>query len=148
MNKASYITLMGRGAVGGALGGFVLLLVSVATYLVTQGHVPYPYLFVIPGLPLALGFGCLMGAAVGTVIWTIGRFANFEFGSVGRAVIGFVFVLIVMGFFALLSGTKQGLAQEPISWTRYVLGWGLAGVVLGVLPALLAKSKGHKTFQA
>ncbi len=126
---------------GGALGGFILLLISVFAYKLTLGYLPYPHLFLIQGLPLALGLGGLIGAAVGTAIWTMALVTHREFGVIGRVVIGFVIALIIIALFTLLGTEDRGLAHEPVSWTRQAINWMMVGIILGVLPGLMAGPK-------
>jgi hypothetical protein len=127
-----------RGALGGALGGFILLLISV---LFSIGHIAYPHLFVIQGLPLALGGGALVGAIVGTAIWMMQLITHTEFGAIGRAVVGFVIALIIIGLFSLIRTEDSGLAHEPISWTQQAINWMMVGIILGALSGLMARAK-------
>ena len=53
-----------RGSLGGAIVGLVMLIASAISYKSTLGYVPYAHLFIMPGLPLAVGFGALMGGFV------------------------------------------------------------------------------------
>src|SRR6266851_2793414 len=92
----SPIAVILRGALGGALGGFVLLLVLAIWYIVTLGGIPYAHLFIIPGLPLMLAIGVLAGVLVGGAILLARMVAGREFGPISRAVIGFVIIIIAL----------------------------------------------------
>ena len=119
----------------------MLLLISVFAYMFSLGYLPYPHLFLIQGLPLALSLGGLIGAAVGTAIWTMALVTHREFGVIGRVVIGFVIALIIIGLFTLLGTEGRGLAHEPLSWTRQAINWMMVGIILGALPGLMARTK-------
>ena len=118
-----------------------MLLISVFAYELTLEYLPYPHLFLIQGLPLALGLGGLIGAAVGTTIWMMGLVAHRKFGAIGRVVIGFVIALIIIALFTLIGTEDRGLAHEPVSWTRQAFNWIMVGIILGALPGLMARAK-------
>jgi hypothetical protein len=50
-----------RGALGGAVVGLFTIVESAIKYQLTLGYIPYAHLFIIPGIPMALGFGALAG---------------------------------------------------------------------------------------
>lgn len=142
MKTRSPVAIILRGTFGGALGGFILLLIS---FLSSIGRIAYPHLFIVPGLPLALLGGGLLGAVTGTAIWTMGLVMRREFGAIGRAVIGFVIALIIIGLFTLIGTENRGLAHEPVSWTRQAINWVTVGIILGALPGLIASAKHRKS---
>ena len=144
MNKKSLFPFLGRGAAGGALGGFTILMATITWYLVTLGGIPYAYLFIFQGLPLALGVGILVGGFVGAIIWTLGQVKAREFSSVGRTVIGFVIVLVVVVLFVALrpqDPEKLRFPREQVSWTQQAIKVVMLALVLGALPGVLAKPK-------
>src|SRR5438874_3012007 len=96
VNSGNSIAVILRSALGGTLGGFFLLLLSVFEYKFSLGYIPYPQLFLIEGLPLALGVGALAGAAVGGGILILRTMTGKEFGFAGRAVVGFIIILIAL----------------------------------------------------
>jgi hypothetical protein len=135
------LPFVARGALGGAIVGFIMLLVSVITYKITLGYVPYAYLFIIPGLPMALGFGALVGVLIGTSVWILSVISGRTFGSAGRAIIGFVTALIIVSLYAYLHTEEPGYYHATLTWTRKVFDWFLSGVLLGVLPGMMARQK-------
>jgi hypothetical protein len=147
MNTRSPVAVILRGALGGVLGGGSLLLISVFEYKLSLGYVPYPYLFIVPGLPLALALGALAGGVVAGVILLSRTLAGREFGLIGRAAIGFVTILValvVIGLYGLSrpgDPVKSRFPREPVSWTRQAASGVLFGLVLGVLPGLMARPK-------
>lgn len=103
-----------RGALAGALGGLVIILASMVRYLVTLGGIPYAHLFIIQGLPLMLVVGALAGALVSGAILFLRLVTGREFGPVGRGVIGFVTILIVLVVIGLF-----GRLRPDDLWCRF-----------------------------
>jgi len=140
-----------RSALGGALGGFIMLLFSVFEYKLSLGYIPYPYLFVIPGLPLVLLVGVLAGALVGGAILLARTMAGREFGPILRGVIGFVIILIallVIGLYGLSrpqDPEKSRFPREPVSWTRQAVNGVMIGLLFGSLPGLIAQPRGKSS---
>ncbi|MEK6334025.1 MAG: hypothetical protein AABM67_03690 [Acidobacteriota bacterium] len=147
MNTTSPVAVILRGALGGVLGGGSLLLISVFEYMLSLGYVPYPYLFIVPGLPLALALGALAGGVVAGVVLLSRIVAGREFGPIGRGAIGFVTILIalvVIGLYGLLRAedpVKSRFPRESVSWARQAANGVVIGIVLGVLPGLMARPK-------
>lgn len=110
------LPFVARGALGGAIVGFILILVSVITYKITLGYIPYAYLFIIPSLPMILGLPAVIGALIGTSIWILSVISGRTFGIAGRAIIGFVTALILLSLYAyFLCGYRMTRAREEWS---------------------------------
>jgi hypothetical protein len=103
-----------RGALGGALGGFVVWLIAMLADFLRLGYIPYPYLYV-SAIPLALLFGGVIGAIIGTTIWVLRRLTAREVGPVRRGIIGFVVALVAVGMFAYVLPEERGSTREPLS---------------------------------
>jgi hypothetical protein len=138
-NPASSIA---QGSLGGAIVGLVMLIASAISYKSTLGYVPYAHLFIMPGLPLAVGFGALMGGFVAVVIWLLSTVRRRAFGIAGRAIIGFMTALAVIGSYAYLQTETPGLYHEPLSWSGQVVYWLMNGAI-GVLPGVMSRQKIH-----
>ena len=126
-----------RCALGGALGGFILLLIS---FFSSIGHISYPHLYLL-AIPVSLLFGGVMGAIVGTSVWSLRRFSGRQFGLMGRGVIGFVTALVALLLFAYIRPEERGFSDQPLSWSRHLMNWVVACVALGVLPGLIASQR-------
>jgi hypothetical protein len=125
--------------------GLIMLGISVVQYKVTLGHVPYSYLFIVPGLPLALGIGALIGALIGLSIWSATLITGRVFGLVGRIIIGIVSALVIVGVYSLLHTEPRGYYQPTYSWTEHAIFWLVTGILLGVLPGIMAYDKSRLT---
>lgn len=137
----TFMAVILRGALGGALGGFILLLIS---FFSSIGHISYPHLYLV-AIPLSLLFGGVIGAIIGTAVWSLRLLSGRQFGLMGRGIIGFVTALIALVLFAYIRPEEPGFAHEPLSWTRHLMNWVVACLVLGVLPGLMASQKGTDT---
>ncbi|MEK6281682.1 MAG: hypothetical protein AABN95_15105 [Acidobacteriota bacterium] len=133
----SFMVVIMRGALGGALGGFILLLIS---FFSSIGHISYPHLYLF-AIPLSLLFGGVSGAIVGTAVWALCLSSGRQFGLVGRGIIGFVTALIAFALFAYIRPEQTDLGHEPLSWARQAMNLVVACVVLGVLPGLMANQR-------
>jgi len=123
-----------RGALGGALGGFILLLIS---FFSSIGHISYPHLYLL-AIPLSLFFGGVIGGIVGTAVWFLRLLSGRQFGLMGRGIIGFATALIALVLFAYIRPEEPGLAHEPLPWTRHAINWLMTGIILGAFPGLIA----------
>ena len=128
------LPFLGRGAFGGLLVGFVVHLFSVILQ-------PYILIFIFKALPLALGLGALVGVSIGFSVWLVSVISSKKFGILGRAVIGFVTALIIMTLYACIHTDEPGYYHPILSWTRQAVNWMIGGLVLGVLPGILARQK-------
>lgn len=133
----SPVHFLARGAVGGALGGLLLLMISALQYKLTLGYVPYAHLFIIQGLPVALVAGAFIGGLVGGVIWILSAIMRRNFGVVLRSLIGFLLFFGVFLLFVLLraeGGSSGALKQQALS--------GMMGsLFLGALPGAAAQRR-------
>jgi hypothetical protein len=128
-----------RAAFGGAIGGLLLLLISVMSYKIRLGYVPYPHLFIIQGIPMALFGGAIVGGVVGLIIWACSIKAARNLKAIVRAIIGVGVVLIASWIISLFSHPDNGV--EPPDWKQQVISRLVLGVILGALPAIMARSK-------
>ena len=142
------LPLLIRAACGGAIVGFIMLVVSIVRYKLSLGHVPYAYLFIIPGLPLALGIGALVGALIGTSIWIVSVISGRAFGIVGRALIGVVSALVIVTVYDIVHTEEPGYYHPTYSWVEQAVFWLLTGVILGLLPGIMARDKSPKLISA
>src|SRR4051812_7348766 len=122
-----------------------MLGISFVQYQITLGYVPYSYLFIVPGLPLALGIGALIGALIGLSIWSATLITGRTFGVVGRSVIGIVSALAVVGVYSVFHTEPQGYYRPIYSWTEHAIFWLVTGTILGLLPGIMAYDKSRLT---
>ena len=128
------LPFLARGALGGLFVGFGSLLWSVLLD-------PYILIFIFKALPLALGLGALVGVLIGFSVWLVSIISSRKFGVLGRALIGFVTALIIITVYACIHVEEPGYYYPILSWTRQAVNWMISGLVLGVLPGLMARQK-------
>ena len=126
------LPFLGRGALGGLFVGFGMLLWSVLLQ-------PYILIFIFKALPLALGLGALVGIVIGFSVWVVSAISSRKFGVLGRAVIGFVTALIIITVYEWIHVEEPGYYYPILSWTRQAVNWVVSGLVLGVLPGIMAR---------
>jgi hypothetical protein len=141
MKYRNPLPVLTRAALGGVIVGLVMLIYSVVRYQLTLGYIPYPYLFIVPGLPMALGIGALVGALIGMSIWVVTVIRGRTYGIAGRAIIGVVSALVIVTLYAFLHTEKPGYYQPTYSWTEHAAFWFASGLVLGLLPGIMARDK-------
>jgi uncharacterized membrane protein len=140
VKKYNAVRVIARGALGGVIGGFILSFISVLYYVFGFAYMSYPHLLII-GLLLLIVTGALVGGLVGTAIWIFGVIMKRDFGSIGRAIIGFVTASVVIVGFVLTRSEDAGFGREPASWSQQAIWWVVVGVILGVLPGLMTHSQ-------
>lgn len=128
------LPFLGRGALGGLFVGFGTLLWSVLVQ-------PYILAFIFQALPLALGLGVLVGVLIGFSVWVVSVISSRKFGILGRAVIGFVTALIIITVYEWIHVEEPGYYYPILSWTRQAVNWMISGLVIGVLPGIMARQK-------
>jgi hypothetical protein len=128
------LPFLGRGALGGLLVGFGVLLLSVIFQ-------PYILVFIFKVFPVALGLGALLGVSIGFSVWLVSVISGKKFGILGRALIGFVTALIIMTVYACIHTDEPGYYYPILSWTRKAVNWIIGGLMLGVLPGIMARPK-------
>ena len=134
-----------RASLGGAIMGLIMFGISVVRYEVTLGYVPYSDLFIVAGLPMALGLGALIGALIGFSIWSATLITGRVFGPAGRIIIGIVSALVIVSVYSVFHTEPQGYYQPTYSWTKEAIFLLLTGILLGVLPGLMAYDKSPLT---
>jgi hypothetical protein len=122
-----------------------MLGISVARYEVTLGYVPFGPLFIILGLPLALGIGALIGSLIGLSIWSATVITGRVFGVAGRAIIGIVSARVIVSVYSFFNTEPPGYYQPTYSWTEQAIYWLLTGILLGLLPGIMAYKKNQMT---
>ena len=121
---------VGRGALGGALGG-LLAVVLVGILWAYGGLTEGLGSMLIVGFALALMGGAVTGLAVGYIIWTRAVKAGSDPHPVVRALIGVGVVLAWSLLMSILNGRSVPLAFSVIY-----------AIVVGALPGLMARAKG------
>lgn len=91
-NTKPFVILLLRGVLGGALGAFVRILISVNP--ITFGSTWAEWL-IFGYLVLGLPTGVFIGAMAATVIWMTYRRTRKNLGPVKRAIIGIIVAMIV-----------------------------------------------------
>ncbi len=132
------LPFLARGALGGLIIGFAVLLWSVISQ-------PAILIYIFKAIPLALGLGALVGVLIGFSVWVVSVISSRKFGIVGRAVIGFVTALTIMTLYACIHTQEPGYYHPILSWTRQAVNWMIGGLVLGVLPGIMARQKSSKS---
>ena len=122
-----------------------MLAISLVQYLITLGYVPYWPLFIVSGLPLAMGIGALIGALIGLSIWSATLITGRMFGVVGRSIIGIVSALAIVGVYSVFHTEPQGYYRPVHSRTEDVIFFLVTGTILGLLPGIMANDKSRLT---
>lgn len=138
ITNKGFKVLLGRGLLGGAVSGFVLVFGLLNP--VTIGRSWY-FWFPIAYLFFVLPLGLFTGAITGISIWLIHLNTTAGLGPFMRAGIGALICLVFWGFyFWLRDGTYPSLG----SWQRYFAAVLLFGAVTGVVTGLIVGSPGGK----
>ena len=126
--------LLLRGALGGALGGFILVATLILIQFGTFGSGAWLVLgYLLFGLPC----GAFIGILVGTTIPLINRQAGLNVGVFGRVIVGTLIATIFWGLFFL--GKEASAYTNINSWLWFVFAvllfslptGGIAGLVVG-----------------
>ena len=131
MENKGFGILLGRGLLGGALGGLVMI----ATLLnpVTIGNSWYFWLL-IAYLFFGLPFGLFTGGITGVSIWLIHLKTTARLGPFMRAAIG---ALIGLVFWGVLFWVRDRSEYASASWRSYITAVFLFGTTTGVLTGLI-----------
>lgn len=142
------LPLLIRAAFGGAIIGFIVLVASTVGQKLFRGYVVWGHAYFILGLPVALGIGALIGGLIGTLIWMVSVISGRTFGIVGRAVIGVVSALFIVTVTNVIYAEEPGYYHPAYSWWEHAVRWFVYGVVLGLLPGIMARDKPLKLMPA
>ena len=120
MKRKKCSTLLGRGSIGGMLGGFVYLLTTPdARYLLISGQVYIALAYILP-------ITAVIGAVIGSIIWWLSIKSGRNIRLVMRGVIGFLFLFLVTFFLSLTrSTTDLERFQLAKSKVIYLIVWSM-----------------------
>ena len=68
-----------------------------------------------------------------------------RFGILGRAVIGVTSARIIATLYAYFNPERPGYDHPIYSWTEQALLWVFTGVLLGLLPGIMAREKSTRS---
>ena len=129
MKRHGSVSFIWRGALGGAVGIFLLFI-----YLVYRN--PYDFL-AVPYLPLVLGFGALLGAVIAVIIVACEKIIGVDLGLIPRSFIG-VLISAFVAWIYLYSKHETDFAGNPSPQSQVILGSLVFGAAVGLLPGILA----------
>lgn len=139
-------TFVGRGILGGMLGGVTWSIVGMVlgAYLQSgkiNAALNYLYLLALPSfVALNILVGSVLGALVGAVIWLITNVSKKHIGTVGRAIIGTLCIMTASGVYSYV--TDHGTSHHLSLWS-YAIYLGAFGIVVGGVAGIIA-GKRHK----
>lgn len=131
----SILKFLVRGGFTGICGGLLYLVGLTLHDLASTGRVPYSGALQIMALPLVSFMGLLLGSFIGSILWLIECRAKIHLPTIGRAILGIIFVFIVSSLIQLF-GMERGLVQ-PIN-ADWVINFLMFVIALGALPAIFA----------
>lgn len=100
--KKTIWTFLSQGAVGGALGYFLLIVVAVVSYPSDYG------IIYVPALPLILAVGAVVGSVVGVFVWLPGAILKRRLNFVFRCA-------IMLGVMASLTGASAYFTDQSVT---------------------------------
>lgn len=127
--------LLGRGLLGGALGGLVMIVTLINPVTVGKSW----YFWVLVGYPiLGLPCGLLIGGITGIAIWLIHRQTAARLGPFVRAVVGALIAIVFWGLFFRLRDPSD---YAGTSWQWYLIAVLIFGATTGLVTGLIVGSQ-------
>lgn len=140
-------TFLGRGMLGGLLGGAIWSIVAMVLgeYL-HSGNIKaafnYLYLLALPSfIALNILVGIVLGALIGAVIFLITNVSKKQIGTVGRAIIGTLCAITASGVYSYVTDHGE---HQPLSLWSYLIYLGAFGIVVGGVPGIIAGTRHEK----
>jgi len=131
LEKKTAFTVLSQGAVGGAVGYFLVAAGSAISH--PSG---YNFLYLI-ALPIFLVFGAAFGSVTGIFVWLPGALLKKRIGFVTRTVIVTTAAMLLLAF-ALSHGMDEGEVEQ---WS---LSWVIGFISVMSLPVVLMTGSGIK----
>ncbi len=129
MSGKNLLKVIWRGALGGAIGGFLYYLLIVFKL---WPDVPYFGLTLLI-IPI---FGIIIGGMVGAAIWILGRRSGKDLNVIPRIIIGVVFAALLGGVVYVVSNRDESIKIKDL-----IAGALSMGVTFGVLAGITARGR-------